>query len=917
MRSTLFASWFNQVTGFSPHDWQIALANEPALQNRLVHIPTGFGKTLGVASVWAFHRREGNDWPRRLIWCLPSRVLVEQTVDSLMQLLEKVSQVENTESVPVYPLLGGVDTGDWYRYPEKPCVLVGTQDMLLSRALNRGYGSGRARWPIEFGLLNRDCLWVMDEVQLQGVGLATSVQLQAFRALWESQIGSQCATWWMSATLTSDWLKTKDFADSVPALCEHAIDLPEADRQGELWKASKPCSVEVIAGKPDKAKKQWAELILQRHRAQDAASRMTLVIVNRVESAIEIHDSLSKLIAKQDDTLELHLVHSRFRGRERQAWPEACLSRNASTADDVNRIIVATQVVEAGVDISATTLITELAPWGSLVQRFGRAARYGGTANVVVVDPQLKAKDSLPYEENDLSAAAEAISKASDVSLAELSELEGNLKQDTPELYQRLYRFEYCHLLSQRDCEELFDTTPDLSGADLDIGRFIREEGNRDVSVCWSAVDWNEQEEKLPSPAHQPVRDALCPVPIAQARDWLISKKKKWPQWSNRSHAWCWDYVEGSWKRLVSDRQLLPGSVVLVDVQYGGYDPQRGFTGDKPGKSINVDVSNVFERPRKAEDDLADQGQSREDRSHTSMLQTIATHGWMVSQEIEKVADSLGLPITLKSLLMMAARWHDWGKAHGAFQANIRREEAGVDCWELAKARDWVDYRHKHFNWPEKLNWPGPPMGKRRGFRHELATTLGMLELLSCDQPEHDALLGPFAELIELGEIARCQRDSGSENHPLVGELRALSADDFHLLLYLVCSHHGKVRGGWQSTPLDQDFPFENGSLTGTGMPICGIRDGDPLSGVQLYDTEGQCHVLPSVVLHLDVSQLGISARYGVSWTERVQRVRQTWGIFTLAWLEAIVRAADGRASQDSANTDPDPLLATMQETNG
>ena len=44
--------------------------------------------------------------------------------------------------------------------------------------------------------------------------------------------------------------------------------------------------------------------------------------------------------------------------------------------DRAGRIVVATQVVEAGVDISARTLVTELAPWSSLVQRFGRVARY-------------------------------------------------------------------------------------------------------------------------------------------------------------------------------------------------------------------------------------------------------------------------------------------------------------------------------------------------------------------------------------------------------------------------------------------------------------------------------------------------------------------------------------------------------------
>ena len=77
--------------------------------------------------------------------------------------------------------MGGADAGRWHLYPERDAVLIGTQDMLLSRALNRGYASPRARWPMEFGLLNHDALWVMDEVQLMDVGLATSGQLQVFR----------------------------------------------------------------------------------------------------------------------------------------------------------------------------------------------------------------------------------------------------------------------------------------------------------------------------------------------------------------------------------------------------------------------------------------------------------------------------------------------------------------------------------------------------------------------------------------------------------------------------------------------------------------------------------------------------------------------------------------------------------------
>ena len=34
---------------------------------------------------------------------------------------------------------------------------------------------------MHFGLLNNDCLWVFDEVQLMSTGFATSLQLQSWR----------------------------------------------------------------------------------------------------------------------------------------------------------------------------------------------------------------------------------------------------------------------------------------------------------------------------------------------------------------------------------------------------------------------------------------------------------------------------------------------------------------------------------------------------------------------------------------------------------------------------------------------------------------------------------------------------------------------------------------------------------------
>jgi CRISPR-associated endonuclease/helicase Cas3 len=78
-----------------------------------------------------------------------------------------------TLETPVYKMMGGEADGRWDIRPEDEAIIVGTQDTLLSAALNRGYAMKRYRWPISFALLNNDGVWVLDEVQLIGAGLAT------------------------------------------------------------------------------------------------------------------------------------------------------------------------------------------------------------------------------------------------------------------------------------------------------------------------------------------------------------------------------------------------------------------------------------------------------------------------------------------------------------------------------------------------------------------------------------------------------------------------------------------------------------------------------------------------------------------------------------------------------------------------
>ena len=145
-----YSEFFTLVTGLpKPFIWQATLGGNPSCTSRLLRIPTGIGKTQGVLAAWLYHRvlRDDDAWPRRLVWCLPMRTLVEQTSAVAEAMLRNLPQ-EHRQAVPgIAVVMGGQDPAEWYLQPDQPMILIGTQDMLLSRALNRGYASGRARCP--------------------------------------------------------------------------------------------------------------------------------------------------------------------------------------------------------------------------------------------------------------------------------------------------------------------------------------------------------------------------------------------------------------------------------------------------------------------------------------------------------------------------------------------------------------------------------------------------------------------------------------------------------------------------------------------------------------------------------------------------------------------------------------------------
>lgn len=491
----------------------------------------------------------------------------------------------------------------------------------------------------------------------------------------------------------------------------------------------------------------------------------TLALANTVRDAQQITQAMESL------GIPTLLIHSRYRDPDRVS---------VAQLSDFSGVIISTQSIECGVDISAKNVITAIAPWDSLVQRFGRCNRSGEyeSSHIFVVD--VADDQTYPYDRSRIQQSRDILSTLTSASLSDLSKVNVQIelkRTRTPDM--------------ESFADQFFHTDTDLQGSYTDISHFVRGIKDDSINVAYRDFEVIKEDGSIQlNPDNGKVKASeIVRVPI-----------KKFQKFFDGKPLYRYSYVASGYEEVNVD-QCSIGNIIIVHCDVGGYSEKFGFTGDIKDKPKPIDIH--IKQPNETQDD--------DYQSEQNGFVTLTQHSIDTANQGNQLSHLL--PKRLRSEYERACRWHDYGKAHPEWQRKILNSKA-----IFAKA----------------AKGQFKPTNGRKHLRHELASMLA----------------------------ARANGES-------------------ILVQYLILCHHGIIR-----TNIDQHPKERKHNLSS----IRGIEDGDEV--MVPVDLGNGIKVKPT-----QLKLAGLTSWQG-QWSQDVQSLLDQYGPFTLAYLEALVRIADWKASK-------------------
>ena len=451
MNHSEFRTIFEQLTGNQPLRWQERLFHEHFATHDLpqvIDLPTGLGKTM-VMVIWLIAREVVRQLPRRLVYVVDRRTVVDQATDLALTLVAnwRTNRVFPSEPPAISTLRGQLaDNREWSRDPARPAIIIGTVDLVGSALLFSGYRSGYKRRPLEAGLLGSDSLLVLDEAHLskpfetllRSIGEFNQIPANSGLPVKPLRVIRMSATSGNSTDSESAFALQFDAAGDLTG--QDATDETVVKR----FNAKKWLTITTL-GEKDRLADKLAEAALELAQNPAAVGKRIAVFVKKPEDAKAIAEMIRKHTTPTIDETgskprkikqtpygdSVEILTGTMRGLERDklldkpVFKVRWLNGVLKPDDAVNQspvFLVSTSAGEVGFDLNADHLIGDEAPLDSWIQRLGRVNRRGlGDATVVLVRAG-KAAGKTDFD-RACNATSELFIAGSDVSPTALASL--------------------------------------------------------------------------------------------------------------------------------------------------------------------------------------------------------------------------------------------------------------------------------------------------------------------------------------------------------------------------------------------------------------------------------------------------------------------------------------------------------------
>jgi CRISPR-associated endonuclease/helicase Cas3 len=853
-----FENAFERLTGNRPFPWQLKLFHKmrlgPESFPARCDIPTGLGKT-SVIAVWLLAREVNPALPRRLVYVVNRRTVVDQTTFEVEQYKKRLK--ERGRDLAVSTLRGQfADNRDWSADPSREAVICGTVDMIGSRLLFGGYGIGFKGKPLHAGFLGQDTLIVHDEAHLEPAfqDLLLAIENEQRHGRFPERHPLRVMD--LSATSRGNG-EVFQLTDEEKHADFDRIDVSPELR--EVWKRTHAKKT-VVLHPVHEEKKELAGQLVKLTREHEGTARAILVFVRTVDDLGRVVDSLPKGRTQQ--------LTGTMRGYERERLltddpvfarflPESSRPKDVTPADGAV-YLVCTSAGEVGVNLSADHLVCDLTTFESMAQRFGRVNRFGlrDDTRIDVVYPDT-------FDEKD------RLSPARKKTLDLLRQLDGNANPDAlGKLDAKARAAAFAPLPTILPTSDiLFDAWSMTSIRDKMPGRPPLEpylHGIRDYEPAETHVAWREEVgvivgdlleeyppdemlEAYPIKPHEMLRDRTDRVwkelvKLAKRHPgrpaWVVDEQGKVDVVADISDLASWDKKQAD-ARLGSTTVLLPydiGGLTTQGTLNGDFPPLR--KNDESPEPNNNDVADecsddkgplrkrVPVSPENADsaitpkemkpvyrivftDPSDEDGEPTEEwiwferttqadaDARSRFSYGLDLHLADAKEAAARFVSGLSLRPDLRDAVILAASCHDLGKDRPRWQRGIGNDNYPQSKWAKSGKRGRIE---------------------RSPYRHEFGSTLDIQDLPA---------------------------------------FQALSHDSRELVLHLIAAHHGRARP---------------------------------------HFTPEEC---------LDDKHPGQTARQqSIDALNRFARLQRRFGRWGLAYLESLVRAADYAASE-LANSHP------------